>query len=200
MPRHLGRGDRLVTTGGELARKALGRCGRSYPSEEAAGRSKRVISGTAIGTPCRIPGHGWHLVSVSELTPEARAKRQRRQSRDTIPWRVRRQVHARDGRRCLYCGSPDGIQLHHRRLKQAGGDARPHTDCACNLVSLCHLHHPHWAHVTHRRTAEAEGLIVSAAWPAPGLVPVLIHGDAGGFTAWLTCSGDRVTEAPAVTT
>jgi hypothetical protein len=61
---------------------------------------------------------------------------------DTGPSRKTRQlVLARDGHRCVRCrGSLTrwfGYSLQHRRARGRGGDTRPHTNCACNLVAMC---------------------------------------------------------------
>ncbi|HEV2450748.1 MAG TPA: HNH endonuclease signature motif containing protein [Streptosporangiaceae bacterium] len=132
--------------------------------------------------------------------------RWQRQRKDTIPPKVRKLVHARDDRYCQHCGGhfPDGgIHLHHRRLKQNGGDPRPHTDCPCNLISLCWTCHD-WLHNTAegRAKAKRESFIIPNATPEPGLVSVLLHGDLDGedVQAWLTCAGGpdgRVYVAPA---
>ena len=94
---------------------------------------------------------------------------------------------------------PEGIHLHHRRLKQAGGDQRAHANCPCVLVSVCWTCHD-WLHNTGegRVKAEAEGFIIPSAALEPGLHPVLLHGelDGGGQTAWPTCEGGWVFEAP----
>lgn len=122
--------------------------------------------------------------------------------KDTIPDRVRKAAHRRDCRYCYVDGQwfPEGgIHLHHRRLKQNGGDPRPHTDCTCNLVSICWIHHA-WIHDTPkgRAFAEAEGLIIPNVTPWPGALAVRVHGEdeGSGHQAWLTCDGHRVDAAP----
>jgi hypothetical protein len=61
---------------------------------------------------------------------------------DTGPSReTRRLVLARDGYRCVRCGGRLdlwwGYSLQHRRARGRGGDVRLHTNCFCNLISLC---------------------------------------------------------------
>lgn len=126
----------------------------------------------------------------------------RRTRSDPIPPKVRRDVNRRDGRYCYVDGRhfPEGgIHLHHRRLKQAGGDPRPHAHCACNLVSICWEHHA-WIHDTDegRIFAEAEGLIIPNMVLEPGTISVLAHGedDGSGVMVWLTCDGRRMTGTP----
>jgi hypothetical protein len=147
-----------------------------------------------------MPGQRKPLKPVSDRRAAMPPKP--RQRKDTIPPKVRQAVHARDEHWCQHCGGhfPDGgIHLHHRRLKQAGGDKRPHTDESCNLVSVCYLCHD-WLHNTAegRRKAEAEGFIIPNAETEPGLHSILLHGegDGGGVQAWLTCDGKHVSTAP----
>lgn len=115
--------------------------------------------------------------------------------KDTIPPGVRSRVAARDYGLCVHCSQPASHQ-HHRRIKGMGGDTRPHTNCPCNLVSLCAgLGCHEWAHAN-RREAEAEGLIIPRAIPKPWLLPVMLHGPGGGITAWPTCDGRWLTFEP----
>jgi hypothetical protein len=116
------------------------------------------------------------------------ARKRKPARRDTIPERVRKQVARRDDGQCVKCARPAGHQ-HHRRLKGIGGDPRPHTDCACNLVSLCHDCHE-WAHKKGRARAEAEGLIIPNSELSPWLHSVMVHDESGsGVTAWPCCDG-----------
>lgn len=110
--------------------------------------------------------------------------------KDTIPKKVRDLVHGRDDHHCNRCGGyfPDGIHLHHRRIKGHGGDSRPHTDCACDLLSLCGLCH-HAVHVTDRPAAEEEGFIVPRSTVLPGRITVLVRETGSGLTLWPTCDG-----------
>ena len=92
---------------------------------------------------------------------------------------------------CIHCGSVDGLQHHHRRLKGIGGDGRDHTQCACNGVRLSWLCHS-WAHSgSGQREAKAEGLIISRFTLEPFAVDVLAHlrGDVGGQRKFPTCDG-----------
>jgi hypothetical protein len=115
---------------------------------------------------------------------------------DTIPPRVRRLVAARDGGWCARCGTVRELHQHHRRIKGSGGDPRPHTDCACNIITLCTGCHE-WAHRGDRRRAEAEGLIVPRAETAPGRVSVMIGSECeSGMTVWLACDDDRYSMKP----
>ncbi len=101
------------------------------------------------------------------------------QARDTIPPAVRRLVGRRDM----------AEHIHHRRLKGMGGTSDDHADCPCNLVSLTFEAHE-FMH-RNRFVAVAEGLIVPASAPLPGLLPVRVHSheDDSGAWAWPTCDG-----------
>ena len=121
--------------------------------------------------------------------------------KDTIPLRVRKLVDARDSvdgvRLSVLSGMAGRLHRHHRRLKQMGGDTRPHTDCPCNVILLDEGEH-YWAHTIGRVDAEAEGLIVPSAVLFPGAASVLVHGegDAGGAEMWPTCDGHWSDRAP----
>jgi hypothetical protein len=129
--------------------------------------------------------------------PGAGVVRLRPAPRCTIPPRVRRQVDRRDStggaRLCIHCGSRRDLHRHHRRIKGIGGDSRVHTDCACNIVTLCAESH-HWAHVLNRPQAVTEGLIIPASAAEPWLWPVMVR---GGGMAWPACTGRYIYEAPA---
>jgi 5-methylcytosine-specific restriction endonuclease McrA len=47
-----------------------------------------------------------------------------------------RQVLARDGYKCVYCGLRNNLHVHHIVYRSAGGP-----DTLENLVTLCHKHH-----------------------------------------------------------
>ena len=49
---------------------------------------------------------------------------------------VRRAVDVRDQRRCVICGSPYGVQKHHRKPLAEGG-----ADVEENIITLCDAHH-----------------------------------------------------------
>jgi hypothetical protein len=107
---------------------------------------------------------------------------------ESFPPAVAALIDARD-LWCVFCGSPFNLEHHHRRLKGQGGDPRPHTQCACNGVLLCHDHHM-WMHSGHgRRTAAAEGLIIPRATAEPWTESVLVHLEGGGVQKYPTCDG-----------
>jgi hypothetical protein len=167
-------------------RSPMPRCGKQYPTEAAAARSKRALAGTA--KPARCPlGHGhWHLDAVKTGSAAV-----------TFSPKVLRQVDKRDGRRCQRCGVTDGLHHHHRRGKGAGGSLAAHTHCACNAVTLCFACHL-WAHDEERAQAEADGFTVSQAVAEPGTVAVARFAATGWPVRQLaTCDGQWATEGQA---
>jgi hypothetical protein len=54
----------------------------------------------------------------------------------SIPSGIRRQVLDRDGHRCRYCGTTNGLHLHHIGYRSQGGD-----HSVDNLITLCGTHH-----------------------------------------------------------
>jgi hypothetical protein len=170
------------------------RCGKPYATEEEALRSKAGQRPGAEVTSCRCGKV--HLAFPA--APRADGKPRASVSGNTIPGRVCKQVDKRDGRQCVKCGSHRGVHRHHRRLKGQGGDLRPHTDCACNLVLLCSVCH-YWAHVLDRPAAEPEGLILPRSTVEPWKHGVMVHGEAeadanSGMTRWPTCEGEYADE------
>lgn len=108
---------------------------------------------------------------------------------------VKSLVRARARDLCERCGGSldgwDGASYHHRRIKGMGGDARPETDQAGNLLLLCGsgttgCHG--WVHQGGNRGEALEaGWLVSRFEEDPSAVPValFLHGwvfidDAGG--------------------
>ncbi len=177
-----------------MKRTQLRRCGRQYASEEEALRSKAGQKPGAEVTSCRCGKY--HLTFPPE--PRGDGKPQASVSGNTIPPKVCRQVDKRDGRRCVNCASAGSVHRHHRRIKGHGGDTRPCTDCACNIITLCAMCH-FWAHVLDVLAARARGLIISRSEIQPRTQPVMVHTeDDSGITAWLTDDGAYVFEAPEV--
>lgn len=175
-----------------MNRAEMRRCGKRYGSEEEALRSKAGQRPGAEVHPCRCGGV--HLSFPP--APRADGKARKTVSGNTIPAKVCAQVDKRDGKQCVRCGSPRCPHRHHRRLKGHGGDTRPHTDCACNIVTLCEVCH-YWAHVLDRPSAEAEGLILPRNERAPWRKGVMVHSEAdSGTTKWPTCDGDYADDEP----
>ena len=122
----------------------------------------------------------------------------RRAVRDTGPDRATRElVLLRDGYACVCCGrSVIGqiASLQHRKRRSQGG-----TNLPSNLVTVlgdgtrgCHARmdsrcNPH---------DEARGFTVRT-YDDPALVPVMLHGQQGGVTVWLTDSGQYSLKPPA---
>lgn len=125
----------------------------------------------------------------------ARKRAKARSRKDTWPAKVRSLARKRDGGQCARCWSVWRLQLHHRRIKGHGGDPRPHTDCACNGITLCERCHS-WVHGEGRLEAEATGYIVSRNEPAPGSVGILIGAGSGsGALSFLSCDKDYYSTA-----
>lgn len=148
---------------------------------------------------------GIRSARLSVVTPDgaavlAPARWRRRAS--TIPPDVLALVDARDGHHCVRCGRHrEVIEHHHRRIKGIGGDTRPHTECACCIISAC----PWWETPAchplihaNRAESEAEGLIILRSAEFPWLYSVLVHSryDAGEQKAWPTCDGRWDTGGP----
>jgi hypothetical protein len=177
------------------------KCGKRYGTEDEALRSKRAQDPTMVVLPCWC--EGFHVRKRRAITVAGMAATVSKPAahRDTIPPKVRRIMDIRDSvdgvRLSVLSGMAGSLHRHHRRLKQMGGDTRPHTDCPCNLVTLEEGEH-FWCHTIGRVFADAEGFIVSSSVLFPGSVPVLVHGvgDAGGVLAWPTCSGEWSDVAP----
>lgn len=173
-----------------MNRTPMRRCGRQYASEEEAFRSKAGQRPGAEVTSCRCGK--FHLAFPPE--PRSDGKPRASVSGNTIPPKVCEQVDERDGRQCVKCGSRRNLHRHHRRLKGSGGDTGPHTDCACNIVTLCDACH-YWAHVLDRKSAEGEGLILPRSTREPWRHGVMVHSEAdAGATKWPTCDGDYTDE------
>lgn len=84
---------------------------------------------------------------------------------------TRKAVFVRAWFACERCGGDDGLQIHHRRPRQAGGTSDPAARSAANALLLddrCHR----WIE-SHRTWAEAQGWLVRSGVD-PASVPVLI--------------------------
>lgn len=51
---------------------------------------------------------------------------------------LRQRVLDRDGRRCTFCGTTKGLEVHHIVPVAKGGTNDP-----SNLITVCRAHHPH---------------------------------------------------------
>ena len=103
-----------------------------------------------------------------------------------IPQWVRALVLERD-QWCVFCGSPRGLHVHHRRIKGIGGDRRPHVDCPCNLVVLCGECHED-AH-DDRLWAEELGYVLSRETQLPAEHSIRRHDGNTGVASWPDCKG-----------
>lgn len=55
----------------------------------------------------------------------------------------RETVHKRDLYRCVACGQPSGLQVHHRKNRGMGGDPKGKLNRLSNLLTLCALDNSH---------------------------------------------------------
>jgi 5-methylcytosine-specific restriction enzyme A len=101
-----------------------------------------------------------------------------------FPPKVRRAVMIRAWFACERDGRTDGLQVHHRRPRQAGGTADPLAASVSNALVLCHVCHA-WVE-SHRTAATARGWLVPAG-ADPATVPALVYELAG--PALLTAEG-----------
>lgn len=84
---------------------------------------------------------------------------------------VRQLVMVRAWFACERDGRTDGLEIHHRRPRKAGGTSDPTASTAANALVLCHVCH-RWVE-THRQAAYRLGYLVHAAHdPADVAVPV----------------------------
>jgi hypothetical protein len=177
-----------------LQRTEMRRCGKPYPTEEAAALHKRAQIGSAEPSQCRTgcPPGTWHLASVKAgEAPERKSSPGAR----PFPPLVADALDERDGC-CQRCGSTRNLERHHRRLKASTGTRRQHTQCSCNGIVLCQKCHG-WAHRGDRPAAEAQGFIVSQSVDEPASVGVMRFAAAeGGATQWPTCDGQWAGTAP----
>lgn len=115
-----------------------------------------------------------------------RKRAKARSRKDTIPPKVRRLVRQR-GEECARCWSTWDLELHHRRIKGHGGDTRPHTECGCNIITLCAACH-RWVHREGLAEAKETGYVVPRSELFPGSVSVLIGAASGsGASQHLPC-------------
>jgi 5-methylcytosine-specific restriction endonuclease McrA len=66
----------------------------------------------------------------------ARKRKQTKRDKETQWQRVRQACKVRDGGRCRVCHSRDGADVHHIKLRSAGG-VDSTANCAC-LCRVCH--------------------------------------------------------------
>lgn len=85
--------------------------------------------------------------------PLRRSKWLKPRPKGSLPLQTRLAVLDRARHRCERCKAPRPLQLHHRKLRSAGGD-----DEASNLAAVCAQCHDH----IHRNPAESarEGWII----------------------------------------
>ena len=102
---------------------------------------------------------------------------------EPTPDRLRRAVIARDGGKCLNCGSRFGLHVHHVKFRSLGGPTAQE-----NLATLCTRCHSLVHHGVLRidgtapqrlRFADRTGRSLGLDAPADPLVEILVTGEAG---------------------
>lgn len=118
-------------------------------------------------------------------TQKRKAQRKRAKARDTtplgncMPWpQVRQVIFARSGGRCEGCGRSltlEGtFEGHHRRSRAV---RKPHRDCPCNAIALCHsCHAGPDGHNGPERARELGRIIFRSDNREPSEISVKIHG------------------------
>lgn len=167
----------------------LSRCGRVYPTFDAALKAARQLTYKTgrkhEAMSCWVADH-WHVL---EHAAAASVKL------DPFPPAVAAQLVERD-RWCQRCGKGGRLENHHRRAKHMGGSkGRAHTQCACNGLRLCRACHAE----THAepRVARSLGRIVLQGVALPARIGVRRCIDADEFgpvmdEQWPTCDGQWV--------
>lgn len=77
--------------------------------------------------------HGLRSTKLSK--PSSKSSYRGEDARDVTP-ATRSEVLERDARRCRWCGTTSGVQLHHIDYRSHGGSHDPD-----NLIALCPEHH-----------------------------------------------------------
>jgi hypothetical protein len=170
---------------------SLRACGKPYETEADARSSKRASAGTAEVVPCSL-GH-FHLRSV-----KVKAAPARKAVRDTGPDALTRAViYNRDGNCCAACGKavPAGSwrSIQHRVARAHGG-----TNETSNLVLLCGSATSPGCHRVcedRKKHMQAQGFYLES-WQDPRAEPIMLHGEDGGVTVWLTDDGEYSLENP----
>jgi 5-methylcytosine-specific restriction endonuclease McrA len=118
---------------------------------------------------------GSEIASLAKWLVSSKAlgrKPMKRRFSDTGPDRETRElVLARDEHRCVRCGLREGLQLHHRRPRQRGGDSSVEANLPSNLLTVCLYCHD-WLETARRARAYDEGLLVRRGFDPAG-TPVL---------------------------
>lgn len=168
----------------------LSRCGRVYPTLDAAVRAaelKTFKTGRKhMARGCTICAD-WHVIDLATIVT---------QKLDPFPPAVAAQLDRRD-EHCQRCGRGGRLERHHRRAKHMGGSkGRAHTQCACNGLRLCRTCH-RWVHENVTEATD-HGWIVKQAVPLPAkrgvsrCIDVNDNGVALLDPQWLRCDGTAV--------
>ncbi len=174
------------------------RCGRRWPTEEAALHSKLAVTNPGAEFKQGRCCGWWHEVKAAPVPAP------RKPARDTGPDAGTRViVLIRDGYRCARCGDPAGpgiapYSLQHRVARGVGGDSSVQ-----NLILLCGTAVTGCHGEVESRSDEhdqAAGWRLES-WQDPAAEGVLyVSADGSGVMAWLEADGGLSFEGPALVT
>jgi hypothetical protein len=162
----------------------------------------KARKGLSRKTPLRAAGIGRASENRAAREPgKTGLKRPRRQTGFSPA--VRKSVRVRAGDRCEACGIwlPPGYgQIQHRLARKAGGrhgGMRVLASSIQNAALLCGTSVSGCHGLAESRDVHMHGM---GFWleegENPELVPVMLHGEYGGVTVWLTGAGGYSTAAP----
>jgi hypothetical protein len=201
------------------------RCGKRYATLDLAQRSKAGSQESAESGACPFGCGGFHVRKAPSAPSPAKADRARSpqgsvkaavrlvlagqltvaqaarvtganpESVEAAAWReAKRLVMERDSYTCLATGGR-AADVHHRVPRGMGGTADPRIAFGlANLVSLTRAAHD-LAHKADNPEMAVRGFRLER-WQDPALEPLLLFGEHGGATAWLTAGGEYATSCP----
>ena len=76
------------------------------------------------------------MTSIQKPISRAAEKQQRHRDKERVWQQLRRLVLHRDKHTCRACGFREGVDVHHIKMRSAGGD-----DSTANCAALCRVCH-----------------------------------------------------------